>query len=48
MEQEQIKYDNSVNSYSPDDLKQLCSQLENMTKINQVEALRIFINTIRI
>mgnify|MGYP001189246090 FL=1 len=42
MEQEQITYENSVNSYSPDDLKQLCSQLENMTKINQVEALRIF------
>ena len=28
MEQEQITYENSVNSYSPDDLKQLCSQLE--------------------
>jgi hypothetical protein len=31
-----------MNSYSPEDLRQLCSKLESMTKINQVEALRIF------
>lgn len=40
--QEEVIYENSVNNYSPDDLKQLCSKLESMTKINQVEALRIF------
>ena len=39
---EEVLYENSVNSYSPDELKQLCSKLECMTKINQVEALRIF------
>ncbi len=42
MEQEQIIYETNVNGYSPDDLKQLCAKLESMTKINQVEALRIF------
>ena len=42
MSEQQLEYENSVNSYSPDDLKQLCGKLENMTKINQVEALRIF------
>ena len=42
MKEENIEYENNVNSYSPDDLKQLCGKLESMTKINQVEALRIF------
>ena len=42
MEQEQIIYETNVNGYSPDDLKQLRAKLESMTKINQVEALRIF------
>ena len=42
IDKEHVIYENSVNNYSPDDLKQLCSKLESMTKINQVEALRIF------
>ena len=35
-------YDVNVNTYTPDDLKELCQKLEEMSKINQVEALRIF------
>jgi len=35
-------YDININIYHPDELRQLCQKLEGMTKINQVEALRIF------
>ena len=42
MTEQEVLYENSMNSYSPEDLRQLCSKLESMTKINQVEALRIF------
>ena len=35
-------YDVNINTYTPDELKELCQKLEEMSKINQVEALRIF------
>lgn len=35
-------YDININTYNPDELRQICHKLEGMTKINQVEALRIF------
>lgn len=35
-------YDVNINTYTPDELKDLCQKLQEMTKINQVEALRIF------
>ena len=35
-------YDININTYNPDELRQICQKLECMTKINQVEALRIF------
>ena len=35
-------YDININSYSPSDLRNLCTKLESMTKLNQVEVLRIF------
>ena len=35
-------YDVNINSYSPEQLRALCSKLEDMPKINQVEVLRIF------
>ena len=35
-------YDVNINSYSPSDLRNLCTKLESMTKLNQVEVLRIF------
>jgi hypothetical protein len=35
-------YDININSYSPTDLRNLCTKLESMTKLNQVEVLRIF------
>ena len=41
-QQEQSLYENIINKYSPEELKNLCGKLESMTKINQVEALRIF------
>lgn len=35
-------YDVNINTYTPDELKELCQKLEEMSKINQVEAVRIF------
>ena len=35
-------YDVNINTYTPNELKELCQKLEEMSKINQVEALRIF------
>jgi hypothetical protein len=35
-------YDVNINKYTPDELKELCQKLEEMSKINQVEAVRIF------
>ena len=35
-------YDVNINSYTPEQLRTLCSKLEEMPKINQVEVLRIF------
>ena len=36
------EYDVNINTYTPEQLKALCSKLEEMPKINQVEVLRIF------
>ena len=36
------EYENTINTYSPDDLQQLCMKIEALPKINQVEVLRIF------
>ena len=35
-QQEQSLYENIINKYSPEELKNLCGKLESMTKINQV------------
>lgn len=35
-------YDVNINTYTPDELRDLCQKLEEMSKINQVEVLRIF------
>lgn len=35
-------YDVNINNYTPEELRSLCSKLEEMPKINQVEILRIF------
>jgi hypothetical protein len=37
-----IVYTNNTNSYSPQDLQTLCTSIESLSKINQVEILRIF------
>lgn len=39
---ENIVYANTTNTWSPQDLQTLCGKLELLTKINQVEILRIF------
>ena len=39
---ENNSYDVNINSYTPEQLRSLCSKLEEMPKINQVEVLRIF------
>lgn len=36
------EYENMTNTYSPDELQQLCIKIEALPKINQVEILRIF------
>ncbi len=41
-ETENTSYDVNINSYTPEQLRSLCSKLEEMPKINQVEVLRIF------
>lgn len=41
-ETENTSYDVNINSYTPQQLRSLCSKLEEMPKINQVEVLRIF------
>jgi len=42
MVSEPIVYANASNQYSPKDLQTLCTNLEMLSKINQVEILRIF------
>jgi hypothetical protein len=37
-----IVYTNNTNNCSPQDLQMLCTNIETLTKINQVEILRIF------
>jgi len=39
-----IVYTNNANNCSPQDLQVLCSNIEGLSKINQVEILRIFDN----
>lgn len=39
---EQTMYSNPTNTYHPAQLQILCCKLENLSKINQVEVLRIF------
>ena len=41
-ETDNTSYDVNINSYTPQQLRSLCSKLEEMPKINQVEVLRIF------
>ena len=36
------EYEKNTNSYSPEQLQQLCGKIEALPKINQVEILRIF------
>jgi hypothetical protein len=38
----QIVYTNNTNTCSPQDLQTLCTNIESLSKINQVEILRIF------
>ena len=37
-----IVYTNNTNNYPPHDLQSLCTSIETLSKINQVEILRIF------
>jgi hypothetical protein len=39
---ESIVYTNNANNLTPQDLQSLCTNIESLTKINQVEVLRIF------
>jgi hypothetical protein len=42
MDTEQVVYANNINNCSPQDLQTLCTNIEGLSKINQVEILRIF------
>ena len=42
METEDVVYANNTNNCSPQELQMLCTNIENLSKINQVEILRIF------
>ena len=44
MDSDTIVYANNVNECSPQELQLLCSNIESLSKINQVEILRIFSN----
>lgn len=37
-----VVYENNSNSYEPEQLQNLCTKLESLSKIKQVEVLRIF------
>jgi len=41
-EAEVKEYEKNTNTYSPEQLQQLCVKIEALSKINQVEILRIF------
>jgi len=42
METEKVVYANNTNTCAPQELQLLCTNIENLSKINQVEILRIF------
>tara|TARA_B110000285_G_C15026059_1_gene564223 strand:- start:631 stop:978 length:348 start_codon:yes stop_codon:yes gene_type:complete len=44
MDPETIVYANDTNKCSPQELQALCTNIETLSKINQVEILRIFTN----